>query len=257
MVLGGYYLTMKKKGAKGEGRIFHDVDSVLLALHEGLVETQTQIRLRYTGEYINLETQYHDQDILHADLQELDRELIDTTVGRVILNLHLPEEIPFINGLLKKRGLQELVGYCYIKHGSDLTVKMLDEIKEISFLYATMAGVSFGIDDMVIPKKKSAIIDQARSDVLNIEKQRTGGVITAGERHNKIIDIWHRVTEKVSEEMFSDMREAEEAVQPHPSDGRFRCAGLPRAGAAVGWNARPHVQAFGRDHRNPHHRQLP
>jgi DNA-directed RNA polymerase subunit beta' len=142
MVLGGYYLTMRKEGAKGEGRVFHDTDSVLLALHEGLVETQTRIRLRYTGEYINLETQYHDQEILHADLQEVDRELIDTTVGRVVLNLHLPEEIPFINGLLKKRGLQELVGYCYIKHGNDLTVKMLDEIKEISFLYATMAGVS-------------------------------------------------------------------------------------------------------------------
>ncbi|MGB3565394.1 MAG: DNA-directed RNA polymerase subunit beta', partial [Thermoanaerobaculia bacterium] len=210
MVLGGYYLTMGKPGAKGEGRLFHDTDSVLLALHEGLVETQTRIRVRHTGGYINLETQYHDQDILHADLQELDRELIDTTVGRVILNLHLPEEIPFINGLLKKRGLQDLVGFCYIRHGNDLTVKMLDEIKEISFLYATIAGVSFGIDDMVIPKKKPAIIDKARNDVLNIEKQRTSGVITAGERHNKIIDIWHRVTENVSEEMFSDMQQAEE-----------------------------------------------
>jgi DNA-directed RNA polymerase subunit beta' len=210
MVLGGYYLTMRKKGAKGEGRVFHDVDAVLLALNEELVETQARIRLRYTGSYINLETQYHDQDILHADLQDLNRDLIDTTVGRVILNQHLPEEIPFINGLLKKRGLQELVGYCYIKHGNDLTVKMLDEIKEISFLYATMAGVSFGIDDMVIPKKKTSIIDQARKDVLHIEKQRTGGVITAGERHNKIIDIWHRVTEKVSEEMFNDMQQVEE-----------------------------------------------
>jgi DNA-directed RNA polymerase subunit beta' len=210
MVLGGYYLTMRKDGAKGEGRVFHDIDAVLLALHEGLVETQSRIRLRHTGDYINLETQYHDQDILHADLQILDRDLIDTTVGRVILNIHLPEEIPFINGLLKKRGLQELVGYCYIKHGNDLTVKMLDEIKEISFLYATMAGVSFGIDDMVIPKKKPAIIDHARGEVLDIEKQRTSGVITAGERHNKIIDIWHRVTEKVSEEMFNDMQQAED-----------------------------------------------
>ncbi|MGB5513777.1 MAG: DNA-directed RNA polymerase subunit beta', partial [Thermoanaerobaculia bacterium] len=211
MVLGAYYLTMRREGAKGEGRTFHDFDSVLLALHEGIVETQAQIRVRYTGSFINLETQYHDQDLLHSDVEQLDRQLIETTVGRVILNMHLPEQVPFVNGLLKKRALQELVGYCYTQHGNDMTVKMLDEIKQVSFLYATKAGVSFGIDDMVIPAKKTAILDKARSDVIQIEKQRTGGVITAGERHNKIIDIWHRVTEKVSEEMFSDMAEVEEA----------------------------------------------
>jgi DNA-directed RNA polymerase subunit beta' len=211
MVLGAYYLTMRREGAKGEGRTFHDFDSVLLALHEGIVETQAQIRVRYTGAYINLETQYHDQDLLHADVEQLDRQLIETTVGRVILNMHLPEQVPFVNGLLKKRALQELVGYSYITHGNDMTVKMLDEVKEVSFLYATKAGVSFGIDDMVIPAKKTSILDKARAEVIQIEKQRTGGVITAGERHNKIIDIWHRVTETVSEEMFSDMADVEEA----------------------------------------------
>jgi len=210
MVLGGYYLTMRKDGGKGEGRIFHDFDSVLAALHEGLVETQTQIRVRIDGPYINLETQYHDQDIMHADVEIKERELIDTTVGRVILNVHLPAEIPFIDGQMKKRGLQELVGYCYLKHGNEMTVKMLDDLKDVSFLYATKAGVSFGIDDMVIPGKKGKIIDKARNEVVQIEKQRTGGVITAGERHNKIIDIWHRVTESVSEEMFGDMARQED-----------------------------------------------
>jgi DNA-directed RNA polymerase subunit beta' len=211
MVLGGYYLTMRKNGAKGEGRVFHDFDSVVSALEEGLVETQTQIRVRYSGEYINLETQYHDQDILHAEVENHDRQIIDTTVGRVILNMHLPDELPFIDGLLKKKGLQELVGYCYIKHGHDLTVKMLDEIKEVSFLYATTAGVSFGIKDMLIPSSKEKLIDRARDEVLKIEDQRVAGVITAGERHNKIIDIWHRVTEKVSEEMFEEMKQVEES----------------------------------------------
>ncbi len=210
MVLGGYYLTMRKEGAKGEGRIFHDFDSVLLALHEGLVETQTQIRVRIDGEYINLETQYHDQDIMHADIELKERELVDTTVGRVILNVHLPEEIPFIDGQMKKRGLQELVGFVYLKHGNEMTVKMLDDLKEVTFLYATKAGVSFGIDDMVIPARKDKIINKARNEVVQIEKQRTSGVITAGERHNKIIDIWHRVTETVSEEMFRDMARTED-----------------------------------------------
>ena len=209
LVLGGYYLTMPRPGAKGEGRVFPDFDSAELALHEGLVETQTTIKVRYSGPYIDLGTQYDSQDLMHAEVRELDSELIETTVGRVIFNQHLPEEIPFVNGLLKKRGLQDLVGYCYVHHGNELTVRMLDEMKAITFYYATRAGISFGVDDMVIPESKVRIIDEARSEEVAIERQRSAGVITAGERHNKIIDIWHRVTERVSEEMFDEMRNVE------------------------------------------------
>jgi DNA-directed RNA polymerase subunit beta' len=209
LVLGGYYLTMPRPGAKGEGRVFPDFDSAGLALHEGLVETQTPIRVRYTGQYLDLDAQYDGQDVLHTEVQELEGKIIDTTVGRVILNQHLPEEIPFVNGLLKKRGLQDLVGFCYIHFGQEKTVKMLDEIKNITFSYATRAGISFGVDDMVIPRSKEAIIASAREDEVAIERQRSTGVITAGERHNKIIDIWHRVTERVSEEMFDEMTEVE------------------------------------------------
>ncbi len=210
LVLGGYFLTLAKAGAKGEGRIFPDFDTVLLALEGGEVETLSRIKVRYSGPYINLETQFDNQNIVHAELEEVDKQLIDTTVGRVILNMHLPKEIPFINGLLKKRGLQDLVGYCFIRLGNEKAVEMLDEMKEVSFLYATKAGISFGVDDMVVPARKAEILDHARTEVIEIENQRSNGVITAGERHNKIIDIWHRVTEKVSEEMFRDMRQAEE-----------------------------------------------
>jgi DNA-directed RNA polymerase subunit beta' len=209
LVLGGYYLTLPKLGAKGEGRIFPDFDSVLLALDAGEVETLTPIKVRYSGAYISLETQLDKQDVVHAEIEELDRQLIETTVGRVILNMHLPKEIPFVNGLLKKRGLQDLVGFCFITLGNDKAVEMLDEIKEVTFNYATKAGISFGVDDMVVPKSKPAILQRARDEVVEIEKQRSAGVITQGERHNKIIDIWHRVTEKVSEEMFREMREIE------------------------------------------------
>ncbi|HEX4960071.1 MAG TPA: DNA-directed RNA polymerase subunit beta' [Thermoanaerobaculia bacterium] len=212
LVLGGYYLTLGKAGAKGEGRVFPDFDSVLLALEGGEVETLSPIKVRYSGPYINLDTQLDKQDVVHAELEELDRELIDTTVGRVIFNMHLPKDIPYVNGLLKKRGLQDLVGYCFIKLGNDATVRMLDEIKEVTFLYATRAGISFGVDDMVVPSRKPEILQQARNEVVEIEKQRSAGVITAGERHNKIIDIWHRVTEKVSEEMFREMREVEKTT---------------------------------------------
>jgi DNA-directed RNA polymerase subunit beta' len=209
LVLGGYYLTLGKVGAKGEGRVFPDFDTVLLALEAGEVETLSPIKVRYSGPYINLETQYDKQNVVHADLEELNNELIETTVGRVIFNMHLPKSIPFINGLLKKRGLQDLVGYCFIRMGNEATVQMLDEIKEVTFHYATRAGISFGVDDMVVPSRKPEILDQARKEVIEIENQRSAGVITQGERHNKIIDIWHRVTEKVSEEMFREMREIE------------------------------------------------
>jgi DNA-directed RNA polymerase subunit beta' len=209
LVLGGYYLTLGRPGAKGEGRTFGDFNEVLMALEAGEVETQTPIQVRYSGAYMNLETHFDRQDVVHAEVDDVDRQIIETTVGRVIFNMNLPEDIPFINGLLKKRGLQELVGYCFIKLGSEATVGMLDDLKEITFLYATKAGISFGVDDMVIPARKSELLDVATREVLEIEGQRSNGVITAGERHNKIIDIWHRTTEKVSEEMFSDMRDRE------------------------------------------------
>jgi DNA-directed RNA polymerase subunit beta' len=210
LVLGGYYMTLHKAGAKGEGRVFPDFDSVLMALEAGQVETLSKIKVRFSGPYINLDTQYNPQDIVHAELEELDRQIIETTVGRVIFNRHLPKEIPYINGLLKKRGLQDLVSYCFIKMGTDATVAMLDEMKEVTFLYATKAGISFGVDDMVIPSRKAELLDRAKDEVIEIESQRSAGVITAGERKNKIIDIWHRTTEKVSEEMFREMRDKEE-----------------------------------------------
>ena len=209
LVLGGYYLTMPRPGARGEGRTFASVDEVLFALDGDVVETQTPIRLRLSGPYVDLEAQSDTQDIVHAELLQLDGDVVETTVGRVILNDHLPDELPFINGLLRKRGLQDLVGYCYIRHGSDLAVRMLDEIKEITFQYATRAGISFGVDDMVVPSTKEKLIEEARGEVLEIEKQRSAGVITAGERKNKIIDIWHRVTEDVSSEMFREMKDVE------------------------------------------------
>ncbi|MGH9382143.1 MAG: DNA-directed RNA polymerase subunit beta' [Thermoanaerobaculia bacterium] len=210
LVLGGYYLTYEGRDARGAGKVFADFDSVILALHEGLVETQSPIKVRYSGPYIDLSQQLDDQDVLRAEVQVLDRELIETTVGRVILNTNLPDELPFINGLLKKRGLQDLVGYCNTQLGNQKTVQMLDRLKEITFYYATKAGISIGVRDMVAPASKAELLDAARDEVVAIEKQRDRGVITAGERKNKTIDIWHRVTERVSEEMFREMAAAEE-----------------------------------------------
>src|ERR1700751_2817854 len=129
MVLGLYYLTKGKPGAKGEGRAFANIEEVLLALHAEEVETLSPIRLRHTGEVIDLTTAYDDQDIVHTEAVMYDRSFINTTVGRAILNDQLPEGMPYINGLLKKKGIGALVNYGYLRFGLETTVKMLDEVK--------------------------------------------------------------------------------------------------------------------------------
>src|SRR5436305_1758798 len=209
LVLGCYYLTKQKAGAKGEGKTFGNFDEVIIALQAAEVELLTPIKVRVSGRVIDLTKQFNDQDIVHAEMEEYESKLLSTTVGRVIFNQSLPEEIPYLNGLLKKKGLQDLVNYCFINYGNDLTVRMLDGLKDLGFLYATKAGVSIGVDDMVIPSKKQSIVEGARRSVLEVERQRLDGAITAGERHNKIIDIWHRATETVSDEMFAEMKVAE------------------------------------------------
>jgi DNA-directed RNA polymerase subunit beta' len=216
MVLGLYYLTKAKPGAKGEGRVFANIDEVMLALEMTEVETLTPIRLRHSGEVIDLTQAYDDQDIVHTDPQQFERQYINTTVGRAILNDHLPEGFPFINGLLKKKGIGQLVNYCYLRYGLEHTVKMLDGIKELGFRYATRAGLSIGIDDMLIPADKSKLVSEAEKQVVNVQQQYLDGAITNGERYNKVIEIWSSVTEKVADEMFSVLQDADKTGALNP-----------------------------------------
>src|SRR5436309_2816007 len=207
MVLGCYYLTKMRPGAKGEGRTFASTDDVLIALEMSEVETLTPIKLRHTGKVIELTKAFDNQNIIHTEPIEYVKQYMSTTVGRVIMNDHLPQDMPFINGLLKKKGLGQLVQYCYLKFGLQTTVQMLDEVKNLGFLYATRAGISIGIDDMVVPGEKAALVKAAEKEVVAVESQYQDGAITNGERYNKIIEIWSRVTEKVSDEMFQAMEE--------------------------------------------------
>ena len=207
MVLGSYYLTKMRPGSRGEGRTFASTDDVLIALEMGEVETLTSIKLRYTGKVIDLTKAFDSQNIVHTAPSEYVKQYMDTTVGRVIFNDHLPQDMPFINGLLKKKGLAQLVHYCYLKFGLHTTVGMLDEIKNLGFLYATRAGISIGIDDMVVPPTKPMLVKNAEKEVVAVEAQYQDGAITHGERYNKIIEIWSKVTERVSDEMFSAMEE--------------------------------------------------
>jgi DNA-directed RNA polymerase subunit beta' len=207
MVLGCYYLTKARPGTKGEGRTFASVEDVLIALEMGEVETLTPIKLRYTGKVIDLVHAFDNQNMLHTEPIEFVKQYMETTVGRVILNDQLPQDMPFINGLLKKKGLAQLVQYCYLKFGLVVTVQMLDQVKSLGFLYATRAGISIGIDDMVVPSEKAGLVREAEKEVVAVENQYQDGAITHGERYNKIIEIWSKVTEKVSDEMFHAMEE--------------------------------------------------
>jgi DNA-directed RNA polymerase subunit beta' len=207
MVLGIYYMTKAKPKAKGEGRAFGSSDEVIMALEAGEVELLTPIRIRYTGEVIDLTNAYDDQDVSHTEPITLSRQFLHTTVGRVIFNDHLPSEMPFVNGLLKKKGVQALVQYCYLRFGIERTVVMLDKLKELGFLYATKAGVSIGISDMVIPSVKFKLVDAAEHEVVKVQQQYLDGAITNGERYNKVIAIWSDVTEKVADEMFKALEE--------------------------------------------------
>jgi len=207
MVLGIYYMTKAKPQAKGEGRAFGSTEEVIMALEAGEVELLTPIRMRYTGEVIDLTNAYDDQDVSHTEPIQLRKQFLHTTVGRVIFNDHLPSDMPFINGLLKKKGVQALVQYCYLRFGLEKTVVALDKLKELGFLYATKAGVSIGISDMVIPSVKFKLVDSAEHEVVKVQQQYLDGAITNGERYNKVIAIWSDVTEKVADEMFKALEE--------------------------------------------------
>jgi len=138
-------------------------------------------------------------------VQTVTNKIINTTVGRVILNDAIPSGMPFVNGLLKKKGLQQLVQSCYLKFGLEKTVEMLDSLKNLGFTYATRSGLSIGIDDLIIPQEKAPLVDNARNEVIKVEGQYLEGAITNGERYNKVIAVWSEVTEKIADAMFGEM----------------------------------------------------
>ena len=204
IVLGTYYLTLSQPDRKGEGRTFASPKDVLAARDAGLVETHTRIRLRYSGKIIDLEKT--PSRSIHSGLeQEVKNAVIETTVGRVVFNNAFDDYLPFINGLLKKGELTSLVFYWNTEYGRERTVDMLDILKNLGFRYATFAGVSFGIDDMVIPPSKPELLGSARDKVIDVEEQYKDGLLTNAERYNKVVQIWSDVTEDIAGEMFTHM----------------------------------------------------
>jgi DNA-directed RNA polymerase subunit beta' len=206
MVLGCYYATLSKKGLPGEGRVFGSAEDALLALEHKQVKLQSLIRLRYSGAFMNLATYYDDQAVANCPVVSVKRELVETTPGRILFNQALPEGLPFFNGTFRKKGMESLIFYIYLRCGLAVTVQTLDKLKALGFAQATQAGFSLGIDDFVIPANKSDMVEKAQKRVQEIEKLYLEGTISTRERFNNVINIWSAVTDEVSQAMMGEMK---------------------------------------------------
>jgi len=210
MILGFYYLTFTKKNLRGENMTFSSRRDVLQALEQGLVDLNAKIRVSFHGGVKNLDSYKLDnQDIANCPVETYggrNKRLLITTPGSVIFNDFLPKGIPFINGLLKRDGIQNLVYFIYLELGFDATVESLDSLKAGGFEYATRAGFTIGISDLVIPPEKIQIIKDTEKELEIVEQQYTDGILSASERHNTIIDKWSRATDQIRETMFAGMK---------------------------------------------------
>ena len=187
IVLGIYYLTRSRPHVKGEDKVFSSPDEVRVAVDAQEIDLHARIKVRMDG------------------------ALVETTVGRVLLREVVPEEIPFalINKVMKKGELANLIDHCYRFCGEKKTVILSDRLKDLGYRYATLAGISISIDDMLVPSNKAEVLRKAEKEIERVQEQYTEGLITDGERYNKVIDIWAQVTEDIAHDMLRELRNEE------------------------------------------------
>ncbi|NPV86395.1 MAG: DNA-directed RNA polymerase subunit beta' [Anaerolineae bacterium] len=196
MVLGVYYLTMKdKEQHKGDGRRFADMDEVELAFNLGQLDLHANI-------HVLVNTWYDD----HGNrMPEQRQALVETTVGRVIFNRILPADIQYINRVLDKGGVKDLIAEVYEICGSEVTTKIADEIKDIGFEYAMRSGATIAIADISIPPKKQQILAEAQQQVENVNRSYRRGLLTEQERNERVIEIWQTTTKEVADAVRANM----------------------------------------------------
>lgn len=196
VVLGLYYLTRMKVNAKGEGMLFTDTNEVHRAYENGLVELQAKVRVRI-------------KEFIHGTTGEIfeNVRLVETTAGRAILSELLPRGMSFdlVNRPMNKKAISGLINTCYREVGLKATVIFADQLMYMGFHYATRSGISIGVNDLVIPKEKAGIIAQAEEEVGKIQAQFSSGLVTQGERYNKVVDIWSRTNDQVAKAMMSEL----------------------------------------------------
>lgn len=197
VVLGLYYITRERINAKGEGMAFVDIDEVMRAYRTKAVDLHARVKVRVHEKYKDGEGVEHDNKFL-----------ADTTVGRMMLWDIVPEGLPFslVNQAMKKKAISGLLNACYRNVGLKETVIFADQMMYMGFSYATISGTSIGVNDFVIPNDKSRIIDDANEEVREIENQFASGLVTQGEKYNKVIDIWSRANEMLAKRMMDNLK---------------------------------------------------
>ena len=195
MVLGLYYITKGKKTTdkeqvRGEGKIFYSADEVIIAYNEKVVDLHAWIKVK--------------ANTRNAD-GLLEHKLIETTVGRVIFNQHVPAEVGFVNALLTKKNLREIIGDIIRITNVPKTAKFLDDIKQLGFRTAFQGGLSFNINDLIIPDTKEELLVTAKSEVDEVWDSYNNGLITNNERYNQIVDIWSRVDTRITETLIREL----------------------------------------------------
>jgi DNA-directed RNA polymerase subunit beta' len=193
VVLGLYYMTREKVNDLGEGMVFADVQEAHRAYGARKVGLHARVKVRITDAVANEA----------GDVEERTR-LVDTTVGRALLSEILPAGLPFeiINNDMSKKAISNMVNTCYRRVGLKESVIFADQLMYTGFYYASRAGVSIGVEDMVIPETKASILAVAEAEVLEIEQQYASGLVTNGERYNKVVDIWSRTNDQVAKAMM-------------------------------------------------------
>ncbi|MFN7687556.1 MAG: DNA-directed RNA polymerase subunit beta' [Sphingobacteriales bacterium] len=195
MVLGLYYITKGKRTTetekvRGEGMTFYSADEVIIAYNENRIDLHAFIKVKTD---------------VRNDKDELEHKLIETTVGRILVNQVVPKKVGYVNALLTKKNLREIIGDIIKITDVPTTAKFLDNIKELGFRMAFRGGLSFNIEDLVIPNLKESMVEQAAGEVQEVWDNYNMGLITNNERYNQIIDIWSRVDTKVTETLIREM----------------------------------------------------
>ena len=195
VVLGLYYATRERTNGKGEGMVFANLSELQRALDNGVIEVTAKVNVRMT-EWVKQGEEFVPET-----------KLVATTVGRALLSEILPKGLPFanINKALKKKEISRLINTSFRKCGLKETVVLADKLLQAGFRLATRAGISIAIDDMLVPPQKPGLIDRAEKEVKEIEQQYVSGLVTAGERYNKVVDIWGKTGDEVGKVMMAQL----------------------------------------------------
>ncbi|MFW6389044.1 MAG: DNA-directed RNA polymerase subunit beta' [Marinilabiliaceae bacterium] len=190
MVLGLYYMTKARPGARNEGLVFYSPEEAEIAFNEGKVELHTKVKVKVRD--------FNDEGVL-------EEQMVDTTVGRILFNEYVPEEAGFINSLLTKKALRDIIGKVHKNCGTPKTAAFLDDIKDLGYRLSFEGGLSFNLKDVIIPEEKVSLVEDGYQEVEEVMNNYNMGFITNNERYNQIIDIWTHVNAKLTQTLMNQL----------------------------------------------------